>query len=108
LKELFSHLAEILRVAAQNNLGIFALLIVAISVLAHLFFYKANEKTKIGIFILLFIGVVGFGVAIFMPPSKVTDGIKPPVSNTPQDIEDPTKTISTWTDYIRYHQHTKE
>lgn len=58
-------LPEIITAAAQSYLGIFALLSVALSLLAYFFFAKASEKVKVGIFVLLFVGVIGFGVAMF-------------------------------------------
>jgi hypothetical protein len=63
--KLFEHLPAIITAAAQSQLGILALLVVALSVLAYFFFAKASEKARVGIFVLLFLGVVGFGVAMF-------------------------------------------
>ena len=65
MDELIKRLPEIITAAAQSYLGILALLSVALSVLAYFFFAKASEKAKVGIFVLLFLGVLGFGVAIF-------------------------------------------
>lgn len=58
-------LPEIITAAAQSYLGILALLSVALSLLAYFFFAKASEKVKVGIFVLLFFGVIAFGVAMF-------------------------------------------
>jgi hypothetical protein len=64
MDKLFESLPQIITAAAQSYLGILALLCIALSVLAYFFFAKASEKARIVIFILLFLGVVGFGVAV--------------------------------------------
>lgn len=65
MDNLIEGLPEIITAAAQSYLGILALLSVALSVLAYFFFAKASEKVKVAIFVLLFLGVFGFGVAMF-------------------------------------------
>lgn len=65
MDKLIEHLPEVIKAAAQSYLGTFALLSVALSVLAYFFFAKASEKAKIGIFVLLFLGVFGFAWAMF-------------------------------------------
>lgn len=77
MDKLIERLPEIITAAAQSYLGILALLSVALSVLAYFFFAKASEKVKVGIFVLLFFGVIAFGVAMFrasggspLPPAK--------------------------------------
>ena len=65
LKEFFENLAEIIKAASQSNLGIFALLAIALAVLAYFFFSGTSEKIKTAIFTMLFFGVFAFGVAIF-------------------------------------------
>jgi hypothetical protein len=65
MDKLVERLPEIITAAAQSYLGILALLSVALSVLAYFFFAKASEKVKVGIFVLLFTGVIAFGVAMF-------------------------------------------
>lgn len=62
---LFEHLPAIISAAAQSVLGLFALLSVALAVLAYFFFARAPVKVRIGIFVLLFVGVTAFGVAMF-------------------------------------------
>ena len=63
--KLSEHLPAIITAAAQSLLGTFALLAVALSVLAYFFFAKARQKVKVGIFVLLFLGVVAFAAAMF-------------------------------------------
>jgi hypothetical protein len=65
MDNLIEGLPEIITAAAQSYLGILALLSVALAVLAYFFFAKASEKVKVAIFVLLFLGVFGFGVAMF-------------------------------------------
>ncbi|HSQ05282.1 MAG TPA: hypothetical protein VLN59_14660 [Burkholderiales bacterium] len=65
MDKLIERLPEIITAAAQSYLGTLALLSVALSVLAYFFFAQASEKVKVGIFVLLFLGVLGFGVAMF-------------------------------------------
>lgn len=62
---LAQRLPEIITAAAQSYLGILALLSIALAVLAYFFFAKASEKVKVGIFVLLFVGVIAFGAAMF-------------------------------------------
>ena len=65
MDQLFKSLPDIIRAAAQSQLGILALLVVALAILAYVFFAKSAIKIRVGIFVLLFAGVVGFGVALF-------------------------------------------
>jgi hypothetical protein len=65
MDKLVERLPDIITAAAQSHLGILALLSVALSLLAYFFFAKASEKVKVAIFVLLFLGVFGFGVAMF-------------------------------------------
>ena len=65
MEKLAESLPQIITAAAQSHLGILALLSVALSTLAFFFFAKASEKVKVGIFVMLFLGVIAFGVAMF-------------------------------------------
>ena len=65
MDQLFKSLPDVIKVAAQSQLGILALLVVALSILAYVFFAKATVHVRVGIFVLLFAGAVGFGVAMF-------------------------------------------
>jgi hypothetical protein len=62
---LAGRLPEIITAAAQSYLGILALLVIALAALAYFFFAKASEKVRVGIFVLLFVGVIAFGAAMF-------------------------------------------
>lgn len=83
MDQLFKSLPDVIKAAAQSQLGILALLVVALSILAYLFFAKAKVNVRVGIFVLLFAGVIGFGVAMFRASDAKTtsassDGITQP------------------------------
>jgi hypothetical protein len=65
MDQLFKSLPDVIKAAAQSQLGILALLVVALSILAYVFFAKSTVNVRVGIFVLLFAGVIGFGVAMF-------------------------------------------
>ena len=73
MDKLFESLPQIIATAAQSNLGMLALLSVALSLLAYFFFARASEKARVGVFLLLFLGVVGFGVAMFRAAPAAPD-----------------------------------
>lgn len=64
MDQLFKSLPDIIKAAAQSQLGILALLVVALSLLAYVFFAKASVRIRVGVFVLLFAGVIGFAVAV--------------------------------------------
>jgi len=76
MDQLFKSLPDIIKAAAQSQLGILALLVVTLSILAYVFFAKATVKVRVGIFVLLFAGVISFGVAMF----RASDARLPPAS----------------------------
>jgi hypothetical protein len=58
-----NNIPEVIREASQSPLGIFALMIIAISLIGFFFFRTAEQKTRLWIFLILFGGVVAFGLA---------------------------------------------
>lgn len=80
MDKLIERLPEIINAAAQSYLGTLALLSVALSVLAYFFFAKASEKVKVGIFVLLFLGVLGFGGAMFRASTGASISPQPAAS----------------------------
>ena len=78
MDQLFKSLPDIIKAAAQSQLGILALLVVALSILAYVFFAKATVDVRVGIFVLLFAGVLGFGVAVL----RASDPKPPPALNS--------------------------
>jgi hypothetical protein len=97
VNKLTEQLPEIISAAAQSYLGILALLSVVLSVLAYFFFAGASEKVKVGIFVLLFLGVVCFGAAMFRAAPKTTEAAQPrPPTDTPsQPASSPVPSVST-------------
>ena len=79
MDKLFQSAPEIIGQAAKSPLGIFALMILALSVLGFVFFRQSSERTRTAIFALMFIGVAAFGYATFRTasatPSAVSNGI---------------------------------
>ena len=64
LPELSAQLPAIISEAAKSPLGIFALMIISLAILGFFFFKEATEKTRIAIFVMLFVGVAVFGLSI--------------------------------------------
>ncbi len=79
MDKLIERLPEIITAAAQSYLGIMALLSVSLSILAYFFFAKASEKVKVGIFVLLFMGVLGFGGAMFRVSTNASISPQPAI-----------------------------
>ena len=91
MDKLIEHLPQIITAAAQSYLGILALLSVALAVLAYFFFASASEKVKVGIFVLLFLGVAGFGTAMFRAAPTATDATH---DASPKPAPDPVASLS--------------
>lgn len=58
--------AEIIKSAAQSNLGILALMVLVVCLLALVFFRNASERIRLCIFLLLFAGVVMFTASVII------------------------------------------
>ena len=69
----------IIEQAAKSPLGIFALMILAISVLGFFFFRGSSEWSRIVIFVMMLAGVFAFGIAIFR-----SDAIHPAADTSSQ------------------------
>jgi fucose permease len=61
---------EIIHQAAGSQLGLLALMIIGLAILAVFFFRRADVKVQLSLFIMLFLGVVAFGVAVLKVPSN--------------------------------------
>ena len=96
MDKLTEQLPAIITAAAQSQLGILALLSISLSVLAYFFFAGASEKVKVGIFVLLFLGVVGFGAAMFRVAAKATEVARPRLATdtSPQPARNPVASLS--------------
>ena len=98
----FSNLPAIISAAAQSTLGILALMIIALAVLAYIFFKGEGAKVKVAIFSMLFIGVAGFAAVVIrsandQPKPKPIPGI---VDQGPR--EDSSFTFRSGVDSIDY------
>jgi hypothetical protein len=83
---------DIIKAAAVSPLGIFALMIICLSVLGFAFFNKADQYVKLVIFLCLFGGVVAFGISIANESNK--GGTSSPTP-TPVPTQTPTATPTT-------------
>lgn len=83
MEKLFENAPKIIGEASKSPLGLFALMILVLAVLGFFFFRKALERTRIAIFILMFTGVVSFGIAIFhaVPTEPEPMGFKDTIEN---------------------------
>src|SRR5262245_38595709 len=70
MDQLIQSAPNIIGQAAKSPLGIFALMIIALSVLGFFFFRESSERTRITMFVLMFTGVVAFGIATFRSTSS--------------------------------------
>ena len=75
-----NNIPEIIEQAAKSNLGIFALMIVAVSIIGFYFFRHAAPILRLIVFLLFFSGVVAFGAAI-LRESRLQEHIA-----TPEDV----------------------
>src|SRR5262245_21074597 len=57
MESLAKNLPQIIKESAASPLGILALMIIGLAILAFFFFKQAGEKTRIGVFVMLFLGV---------------------------------------------------
>ncbi len=86
MDELAKNLPAIIGAAAQSNLGMLALFAIALAVLAYLFFARASEKARIGIFVLMFCGVAGFGAAMFDTHTAANSNAEKPTPTASRDF----------------------
>lgn len=70
MNEFFSNAPDIIREASQSPLGVLSLMILVLAVLGVLFFRRASERTRVTIFVLMFLGVASFGIAISLVQRK--------------------------------------
>src|SRR5258707_9148296 len=64
---------DIIKAAADSNLGILALIILVLTSLAILFFRKADDTVRVGIFVLMFAGLGLFGWAMIRANAQAND-----------------------------------
>ena len=73
MNDFAEQLPAIVAEAAKSPLGLFALMIISLSILGFYFFRQASERTRVGIFVMLFSGVAAFGASIV----RTTIGAEP-------------------------------
>lgn len=73
MKDLFEHLPLLIREAAVSPLGIFALMIILLSIISFFFFHKSSEKVKLTIFSVLLLGTIAFAFAISSSRETIVD-----------------------------------
>ena len=73
LDKLFGQLPKIIREAAASRLGIFALMIVAISLIVFAFFRIAEVEVRVAIFVLLFSGAGLFGYRVVRSEQRLSE-----------------------------------
>jgi hypothetical protein len=71
LADIWQSIPDIIKEAATSPLGIFALMIVALAILAFYFFKDAGTKVKLTIFLLLFVGVAVFAAKVVYKANEV-------------------------------------
>jgi hypothetical protein len=71
MNDVIEQIPNIIAEASKSPLGIFALMIIALSILGYYFFRKASEGARIGTFVLMLLGVALFGYVILgAPPTE--------------------------------------
>jgi hypothetical protein len=65
MDKLFEQAPKIIEEAAKSPLGLLALMIMALSILALFFFRKASPRIRVGIFLVVFVGFLLLGVALY-------------------------------------------
>ncbi|MEK7321476.1 MAG: hypothetical protein AABZ84_00170 [Pseudomonadota bacterium] len=73
------HIPAIIEQAAKSPLGLFALMVIALSGLGFVFFRRSSERTRIAMFVMLFVGVASFGVAAMRITPGAAAAAPPPV-----------------------------
>jgi hypothetical protein len=96
MNEFLRNLPEVIRASASSNLGILALIIIALAIMALFFFRQAAERTRIWVFILFFGGALAFGITVLrettnLQPSDETSDTPQPIVSSPTQTPAPAK-----------------
>jgi len=86
---------EVFKIVVQSTLGILAMMIMVLGALAALFFRRAPVGVQVMIFLLIFSGVVAFGVAVVRetPADERPIGGPPTSASIPPGQSGPGPTI---------------
>jgi hypothetical protein len=79
MKNLIETSPAIIKEAAQSELGILALMVIALGAVGYIFFRKAREKARLAVFTALFVGVAAFAAAVV----RVRSNTPPATASTP-------------------------
>lgn len=104
MKDVLDATPGIIAAAAQSPLGILALTIIVLSVIAYLFFGKASERVRVAAFVMLFVGSAALAYAILRggdraPPNQekgaaATDAKPAPGATTASKPDVPPKPVT--------------
>ena len=83
-----NNIPQIIEQAAKSTLGVFSLMIIALSIIAFVFFKRGSQRIKLSIFLLLFAGVACFGVAISRQNNQAPQTVSP-VLTEPTPVQPP-------------------
>src|SRR6476646_7813032 len=86
LADFWGSIPGIIKESATSPLGIFALMIVALAILAFFFFKDAGTKVKLAIFLLLFLGVAVFAAKVVYKANQVAASESRERSGVPASI----------------------
>ncbi|WP_412061067.1 hypothetical protein [Rubrivirga sp. IMCC45206] len=80
---------EIIEAAAQSPLGILALLVLVVGVVAVVLFRHSPDKVKLACFGMIFAGAVGFGLAVLgqAAPDRSEPAVVGPADHPPNPVD---------------------
>jgi hypothetical protein len=106
MEDLAEQLPTMIAEAAKSPLGLFALMVISLSILGFFFFREASEKTRVAIFVMLFLGVAAFGISIVQTDANTKSMAEPgAVAGTDEKPVDDAPEISidgTWAAKVTY------
>ncbi|GEM_PF-5361771 len=89
--DVWQYIPDIIKEAATSPLGLLALMIIALAILAFFFFRDAPTKVKLSIFLLLFLGVAVFAAKVVSKANEVA--ASQARENTPAPSTTPSSTV---------------
>jgi hypothetical protein len=95
MEKIIKYIPDIIGEAAKNTLGLLALMVIIISVIGFIFFRKSSDWIRVGMFILLFIGVVSFGAIALQTHITQSQNIPVPTDSSPVKNSVPQKLSNT-------------
>ena len=83
---LFKNLPGIIGEAAQSGLGIVALVVLTLGIIAVIFFWRDDWKLRFGVFTMLLVVFVGFGSAAVYREASNEIPLIPPSQECPRNL----------------------